>query len=81
MTGDLRAALREYLLHDIIKDPGYPLEDAEALISSGLIDSFSLVDLALWVEDRTGFRIQDSQLNAGSFDSLDELLAFIDSNA
>jgi len=33
------------------------------LISSGLIDSFHLVDLSLFVEEKFGARIDDSELN------------------
>jgi len=43
------------------------------LISSGLIDSFSLVDVALIVEDLFNVRIDDAELNADTFDSLDQL--------
>jgi acyl carrier protein len=74
------AALRTYLAHEILKDPGYPLTDDEALISSGLIDSFSLVDIALWVEGTFGVRIDDSQLNADHFDSVAELADYIEAN-
>lgn len=77
MTDELNAALRTFLLNEILKDPGYPLEDDEALISSGLIDSFSLVDVALWVENAYGVRIEDNQLNADTFDTVAELTAHI----
>ena len=50
----------------------------EALISSGLIDSFSLMDLSLFVEDNFGVRIDDTELNAETFDSLQQL-AILDS--
>jgi acyl carrier protein len=49
----------------------------EKLISSGLIDSFSLVDLALYVEDTFGVRIDDTELNADTFDTLNELTDMI----
>jgi acyl carrier protein len=77
---DFRAELRTYLLNEIIRDPSYPLDDDEALLSSGLVDSFSLVDLALWVEGKTGFRIEDNRLNADTFDTFNALIAFIEAN-
>jgi acyl carrier protein len=43
-----------------------------------LIDSFSLVDLALLVEDNYGVRIEDTELNAETFDTLNQLSALID---
>jgi acyl carrier protein len=69
--------LRVYLTADVLHDPAYPLTDGEALISSGLIDSFSLVDIALWVEETFGVHIDNSDLNADQFDTLDELTAYI----
>ena len=79
MTDDIRNGLRGFLTQDILKDPSYPLEDDEALISSGLIDSFSLVDVALWVENTYGVKLQDNQLNANTFDTVAQLASLIQS--
>ena len=49
----------------------------EKLISSGLVDSFSLVDLSIYIENTFGVRIDDTELNAESFDTLNELAALI----
>jgi acyl carrier protein len=43
------------------------------------VDSFSLVDLALFVEDTFGVRIEDTELNVSTFDTLDQLAAIIQS--
>ena len=59
--------------HEIIKQPNRTISQNEPIISSGLIDSFSLVDLALAVEDVFGVHIEDTELNAKCFDSLSEL--------
>ena len=67
------AALSEYIATKVLKQPNRNIRLDEPLISSGLIDSFSLVDLALFVEDKFGVRIDDSELNAGTFDSLTQL--------
>jgi acyl carrier protein len=73
----LRLKLREYLTREVLRDPAYPLGDGDPLISSGLVDSFSLVDVALWVEDNLGVRIDNSELNADHFDTLAELADLI----
>jgi acyl carrier protein len=69
--------LGQLIAEKIIKQPGKVLKADQALISSGLIDSFSLVDLALLVEDTYGVRIDDSELNADTFDTLEQLAALI----
>lgn len=76
---DIRDGLRGFLIKDIMKDPSYPLQDDEELISSGLIDSFSLVDVALWVENTYGVKLQDNQLNANTFDTVAQLADLIQS--
>jgi acyl carrier protein len=75
----MKGKLTEYLAKDILKQPNRTIQPGEALLSSGLIDSFHLVDLALFVEDNFGVHIDDSELNASTFDSLDGLIALIQS--
>ncbi len=43
---EVKAKLAEYLAKDILKQPGRTIQPDEALLTSGLIDSFHLVDLA-----------------------------------
>ncbi|HEY2980971.1 MAG TPA: acyl carrier protein [Anaerolineales bacterium] len=74
---DVIAELEKFIATKIIKQPGRRIEPDAALISGGLVDSFSLMDLALFVEDAYGVRIADTELNAQSFDSLIQLAALI----
>lgn len=76
---EMKIKLTEYLTKDILKQPNRIIQPEEALLSSGLIDLFHLVDLALYVEDNFGVHIDDSELNASTFDSLDGLVALIQS--
>jgi acyl carrier protein len=77
LTEDILPALAGFIAAQILKQPDRPVDPAEALISSGLIDSFNLVDLALFVEDTFGVRIEDTELNAETFDTLEQLAALI----
>ena len=69
--------LQEHIASKILRQPGKLIQTDTHLISGGLIDSFSLVDLALFVEDTFGVRIEDTELNAQTFDSLDQLAEII----
>jgi len=62
---------------EILKQPDVEIGADEALISSGLIDSFSLVDLALIAEQLYGVRIEDYELNAETFDTLEQLAGML----
>ncbi len=69
--------LAKFIAEQILKQPNRTISPQEALISNGLIDSFNLVDLALFVEDNYGVQIDDTELNAGTFDTLEQLVTLI----
>lgn len=77
MTDTIIPTLETYIAAQVLKQPNRRIAPEEALISSGLIDSFSLMDLALFVEDTFGVRIEDTELNANTFDNLSQLAALI----
>ena len=66
-----------FITTEILKDPNRQISDDQPLISSGLIDSFGLVDLALFVEDTFGVRIDDVELTSSVFDTTAELAQLI----
>jgi acyl carrier protein len=69
--------LSQYITTRVLKQPNRKLGLDAALISNGIIDSFHLVDLAMFVEEAFGVRIDDSELNAETFDTLNQLAALI----
>ena len=79
MPTEMIVKLSQFIAGEILKQPGREIAPDAALISSGMIDSFSLMDLALFVEDNFGVRIEDTELNADTFDTLEALAALISS--
>lgn len=79
MSDQTISSLEKFIATQILKQPKRKIVADEPLISSGLIDSFSLMDLALYVEDTFGVRIEDTELNAAIFDNLNQLSALIES--
>ncbi|MCJ7533136.1 MAG: acyl carrier protein [Anaerolineales bacterium] len=73
MTDNINNQLAQFIATEILKQPGRAIAEDETLISSGLVDSFSLVDLALFVEYKFGVRIDDTELKANTFDTLAQL--------
>jgi acyl carrier protein len=78
MSEQLITELEKKIASQILKQPGRRIDKDEPIISSGLIDSFSLVDVALLVEDTYGVRIADTELNAATFDTLAQLAGLIE---
>ncbi len=77
VTDTIIPALEKYIAAQVLKQPNRRIAPDEPLITSGLIDSFSLMDLALFVEDTFGVRIEDTELNANTFDNLNQLAGLI----
>jgi acyl carrier protein len=71
--------LGTYVATEILKQPNRIVKPDEPLLTSGLVDSFHLVDLSLFVENNFGVRIDDAELNASTFDNLNQLVALIQS--
>lgn len=78
MPADMIATLSQKIAAQILHEPNRKINPTEPLISSGLIDSMSLVDVALVVEDLYGVHIDDTELNAETFDNLEQLSAIIE---
>jgi len=78
---EIISTLQNRIAEDILNIPGKSIASDEPLISSGLIDSFSLVDLSLLIEDVFEVRIDDTELNSDVFDSLNQLAGLILSRA
>ena len=79
MTDEIIATLTQYIASEILKQPNRLINQDEPLLTSGLIDSFHLVDLSMFIENTFGFRIDDAELNASSFDNLKQLARLIQS--
>ena len=49
-----------------------------ALFSAGIVDSFALVNLMMFLEAEGGFRINPVDVNLDNLDSIDRIVSFSD---
>jgi acyl carrier protein len=77
MTETIAESLNRYIAQKILKQPTRVIAPDEKLISGGLIDSFHLVDLSIFVEDTFNVRLDDTELNARAFDTITQLADLI----
>jgi acyl carrier protein len=59
----------------LIRRPGMALDENTPLVSSGLIDSMSLVDLLLKLEDLTHMRIPAGKVQPKDLDTVAKMFA------
>jgi acyl carrier protein len=74
-SNEVKQKLRDYILKSLIKNPSYNLADDEALITGGLMDSFSLAQVGVFVEDTFGVYIPDTDLTVANMNTLDQMVA------
>lgn len=79
MTDSIMQTMSTYIATQILKQPQRLILPDEPLLSSGLVDSFNLVDLSLFVEKTFNVLIDDTELNRETFDTLTQLVALIES--
>jgi acyl carrier protein len=71
----VREKLRAFITHELIRDPDYRLTDAEGIITSGMMDSFALAELGVYVEQEFGVYIPDPDLTVNKMNTLDQIVA------
>ncbi|MCK4765803.1 MAG: acyl carrier protein [Candidatus Aminicenantes bacterium] len=70
---EIKEKLKNYICSEIIKNEDYPLRNDEPLLTGGLIDSFSLVHLAVFIEKEIGVKIPDTELSIETMDTIDTM--------
>jgi acyl carrier protein len=70
----MKDKIKQYLCAELFNRPDYPLRDDEPLITGGLIDSFSLAYLGVFIEETFGVYIPDSDLTVAQMDTLDQIV-------
>lgn len=74
---EMRDRLRDFVRGELLRKPDYPLADDEPLITGGLIDSLSLVQIEVFVEDTFDVYLPDTDLTIARMDTIDRMVACI----
>ncbi|MDR3514224.1 MAG: hypothetical protein P4M00_00280 [Azospirillaceae bacterium] len=76
MSNSHRDAIAAFLETELGLEPG-TYQDSDALFSTGRLDSFSLVDLLVFVETRLHRSLRTAETTLANFDSIASLSAFM----
>ncbi|MFZ5855572.1 MAG: acyl carrier protein [Chloroflexota bacterium] len=71
--------VRAFTLKELLKNPEYDLKNDEPLFSSGLIDSFAMAQVGVFIETEFNLYIPDPELTVENMDTVnlitDKILA------
>jgi len=76
---DMKKAILEYVIHEYLDDD----EDEEVeydteLISGGIVDSFSMVSLKRFLENKYDISIPDADASPEAFDTVNSIAALVE---
>jgi acyl carrier protein len=77
MSDDIQTTLAAYITQKVLRQPNRVITPDQPLLSSGLINSFSLIEMAMYIEETYNVRIEDFELNKDTFDTLAQLADLI----
>ncbi len=78
MADELKDKIREYVVDEYVEEgDDVEVTDQTPLISGGLVDSFSMVSLKLFLETEYDVKIPDERATAEAFDTVDAIAALV----
>jgi acyl carrier protein len=72
---EVREKLRAFITRELIRDANYPLKNDEPIITKGLMDSFALAEMGVYVENEFNVYIPDPDLTVDQMNTLDQMVA------
>jgi acyl carrier protein len=69
--------IKAFIAKDLLGDASYQIDDDQSLIGGGLIDSFALVEIGLFIEKAWGIRVPDRDLTVAKMDTVEQMVAYI----
>lgn len=78
MSEDIKDILIDYVKKEYLEDDTEEeIDENTPLISSGIVDSFSMVSLKTFLEKKFDIKIPDEKATTEAFDSVNNILALL----
>jgi len=74
----LKDVLLQYVTKEYLEDDSEPLNFDTPLISGGIVDSFSMVSLKRFLENRYNIQIPDDKATPEAFDSVNKIAVLVE---
>ena len=62
--------LREFIITELMQNPDYDLKEGEKLFSNGVLDSFAIAQIGVFVETDFDLYIPDAELTVENMDTV-----------
>ncbi len=73
----MKEELIEYIKKEFVEDPDEEIDDNTPLMSSGLIDSLSIVSLVAFIDKKYGIKIPDEKGTVENFETVTKIIDIV----
>ena len=77
MSEEMREKIIEFIRDEYVEDESMEITDETPLISSGLVDSFSMVSMKMFLEEEYEIQMSDEEASTEAFDTVKSIMALI----
>jgi acyl carrier protein len=74
---EIRVLLRDYIVSTWLSGDSRGFDDETDLTQAGILDSFSTLDMASFIDERFHVRLEPSDINASSFRNVSSLSSIV----
>ncbi|MCK7499776.1 MAG: acyl carrier protein [Comamonadaceae bacterium] len=78
MAEELKDIVLTYVTKEYLEDDSEPLTYDTPLISGGIVDSFSMVSLKRFLENKYDIAIPDDEATPEAFDSVNKIVTLVE---
>lgn len=76
-SDEMKDLVKDYVIKEYLEDEDKQISYDTALISGGYIDSFSMVSLLVFLENKFNIKIPASKATPEAFDSVNKIVALV----
>ena len=78
MTENLKDVVLEYVIKEYVEEDSESMTYDTPLISGGIVDSFSMVSLKRFLENKYDIQIPDNEATPEAFDSVNKIADLVE---
>ena len=75
---EIETQIRNYIAQNLLfSGNGFPYNDDDSLLENGIVDSTSVLELVLFIEETFTMSVDDQEINPDNFDSVAKLAGYV----
>jgi acyl carrier protein len=74
---DKKTAITDYIKNEVIHNRNAPINEADDLISAGIIDSLGILQLVAFISDSFGIEVPDEDVVYENFHSIEAISNYL----